>query len=60
MAQVYVDDIVFGATIDDQAVEFSKEMKTKFEMSMVRELIFLRPSSQTKEGRHIRVTRKVC
>ena len=26
-AQVYVDDIVFGATIDAQAIQFSKEMK---------------------------------
>ena len=35
MAQVYVDDIVFGATIDDWAIEFSEEMKKEFEMSMV-------------------------
>ena len=27
MAQVYVDDIVFGAIIDDRAIEFSEEMK---------------------------------
>ena len=40
MAQVYVDDIIFGATIDDRAIEFSKEMKKKFEMSMVKELTF--------------------
>ena len=35
MAQVYVDDIVFGATIDAWAIEFSEEMKKEFEMSMV-------------------------
>ena len=40
MAQVYVDDIVFGATIDDQAIEFSEEMKKEFKMSMVGELTF--------------------
>ena len=40
MAQVYVDDIVFGATIDAQAIEFFEEMKKEFEMSMVGELIF--------------------
>ena len=40
MAQVYVDDIVFGATIEDRAIEFSKEMKKEFEMSMVGELTF--------------------
>ena len=34
------DDIVFGATTDTRAIEFSKEMKKEFEMSMVRELTF--------------------
>ena len=52
MAQVYVDDIVFGATIDDQAIEFSKEMKKEFEMSMVGELTFFLglQVKQNKEG----------
>ena len=40
VAQVYVADIVFGATIDDRAIEFSEEMKKEFEMSMVGELTF--------------------
>ena len=40
MAQVYVDDIVFGATIDARAIEFLEEMKKEFEMSMVGELTF--------------------
>ena len=40
VAQVYVDDIVFGATIDDRAIEFYEEMKKEFEMSMVGELTF--------------------
>ena len=40
VAQVYVDDIVFGATIEDRAIEFSEEMKKEFEMSMVGELTF--------------------
>ena len=38
VTQVYVDDIVFGSTINHLAHEFSKEMKMKFEMSMVGEL----------------------
>ena len=38
VAQVYVDDIVFGSTINHLAHEFSEEMKRKFEMSMVGEL----------------------
>ena len=52
IAQVYVDDIVFRATIDAQAIEFSKEMKKEFEMSMVRELTFFLglQVKQRKEG----------
>ena len=38
VAQVYVDDIVFGSSINHLAQEFSKEMKKEFEMSMVGEL----------------------
>ena len=40
VAQVYIDDIMFGPTIDARAIEFSEEMKKEFEMSMVGELIF--------------------
>ena len=40
IAQVYVDDMVFGATINARAIEFSEEMKKEFEMSMVGELTF--------------------
>ena len=52
VVQVYVNDIVVGATIDDRAIEFSKEMKKEFEMSMVGELtIFLGLQvKQKKEG----------
>jgi len=35
---VYVDDIVFGSSIDALAQEFSEEMKKEFEISMVGEL----------------------
>ena len=52
VAQVYIDDIVFGATINDRAIEFSKEMKKEFEMSMVGELTFFLglQVKQKKEG----------
>ena len=51
MAQVYVDDIVFGATTDARAIEFSEEMKKEFEMSMVGELtFFLGLQVKQKEG----------
>ena len=41
VAQVYVDDIVFGSIIDHLAHEFSKEMKMEFETSMVGELNYI-------------------
>ena len=52
MAQVYVDNIVFGATINDRAIEFSEEMKKEFEMSMVGKLTFFLglQVKQKKEG----------
>ena len=52
MAQVYVDDIVFGATIDDRAIEFSEVMKKAFEMNMVGKLTFFLglQVKQKKEG----------
>ena len=38
VAQVYVDDIIFGSTKDELAHSFSKLMQAKFEMSMIGEL----------------------
>lgn len=38
VAQAYVDDIVFGSSIDSFAQEFSEKMKKEIEMSMVGEL----------------------
>jgi hypothetical protein len=35
IAQIHVNDIIFGATLDSLAREFSKEMKQEFEMSMM-------------------------
>ena len=43
VAQVYVDDIIFGLTKDELAHSFSKLMQVEFEMSMIGELThFLR------------------
>ena len=43
VAQVYVDDIIFGLTKDELAHGFSKLMQAEFEMSMIGELThFLR------------------
>ena len=38
VAQVYVDDIIFGLTKDELAHNFSKLMQGEFEMSMIGEL----------------------
>ena len=38
VAQVYVDDIIFGSTKDELAHSFSILMSAEFEMSMIREL----------------------
>ena len=38
VAQVYVDDIIFGSTKDELAYSFSKLMQGEFEMSMIGEL----------------------
>ena len=40
VAQIYVDDIVFGSTSSECALDFSKEMKNEFEMSRVGELTY--------------------
>ena len=40
VTQIYVDDIVFGATNDSLAHSFADEMKSMFEMSMVGELTY--------------------
>ena len=38
IAQIYVDDIIFGSTANDKLTEFVEQMKKEFEMSMVGEL----------------------
>ena len=40
VAQVYVDDIIFGSTNDNLAKSFADEMKKMFKMSMVGELTY--------------------
>jgi len=40
LVQLYVDDIIFGATNETLCEDFSKLMQTKFEMSMMEELMF--------------------
>ena len=40
IAQTYVDNIVFGATVDSHSHTFADEMKKMFEKSMLRELSY--------------------
>ena len=40
VAQIYVDDVVFGTTNDSLVYSFADEMKAMFEMSMVGELTY--------------------
>ena len=40
VAQIYVDNIIFGATNDSLAHSFADEMKAMFEMSMVGKLTY--------------------
>ena len=40
VAQIYVDDIVVGSTSNECALDFAKEMKSEFEMSMVEEFTY--------------------
>ena len=43
VAQIYVDDIIFGSTKDELAYNFSKLMQAEFKISMIGELThFLR------------------
>ena len=37
MAQIYVDDIIFGVTNQSLYEHFAKEMQSEFEMSMIGE-----------------------
>jgi hypothetical protein len=52
IAQIYVHDIIFGATLDSLSHEFSEEMKQEFEMSMIGELNYFLglQVKQTAEG----------
>ena len=40
IVQIYVDDIIFGATNGSLCEEFAKSMHSEFEMSMMEELNF--------------------
>ena len=40
IAQIYVDDIIFGSTSNSEVQIFVKQMQQEFEMSMVGELTY--------------------
>ncbi|WVZ85471.1 hypothetical protein U9M48_032394 [Paspalum notatum var. saurae] len=55
VCQIYVDDIIFGSTNEDDCKEFGKMMAKEFEMSMIGELTFFLgfQIKQLKEGTFI-------
>ena len=61
VVQIYVDDIIFGATNECLCQEFSKLMQGEFEMSMMGELTFFLglQIKQTKEGIFISQTKYI-
>ncbi|XP_022895332.1 uncharacterized protein LOC111409522 [Olea europaea var. sylvestris] len=52
IAQIYVDDIIFGSPIESLAYEFAERLKQEFEMSMVGELSYFLglQVKQTEDG----------
>ena len=61
IVQVYVDDIIFGATHNDLCDEFSEMMRSEFEISMMGELdFFLRLANQANFKRHHDTSIKIC
>ena len=64
VAQVYVDDIVFRATVDARALKFFKEMKKEFEICMVGELTFflVLQVKQRKDGvrTYVNYVKNIC
>ena len=50
LVQIYVDDIIFGATNESLCQEFSKVMQGEFEMSMMGELNYFL-GLQIKQGK---------
>ena len=61
LVQIYVDDIIFGATNETLCKEFSELMQTEFEMSMMGELKFFLgiQIKQCPEGTYIHQTKYI-
>nr|GFA78406.1 retrovirus-related Pol polyprotein from transposon TNT 1-94 [Tanacetum cinerariifolium] len=61
VVQVYVDDIIFGSTDPRYATLFSVLMKSRFEMSMIREITFFLglQVNQSPSGKFINQTKYV-
>ena len=61
IVQVYVDDIIFGATNNDLCDEFSKLMRSEFEISMMGDLkFFLRLANQVNFKWNYNTSTKMC
>ena len=61
IAQIYVDDIIFGSTSELEVKIFVDQMKSEFEMSMVGELTFFsRSTGKENGGRHFCEPKQIC
>ena len=62
VVQIYVDDIIFGATNEILCQDFAKSMQGEFEMSMIGELNYFLglQIKQCKDGIFINQTKYVC
>ncbi|KAI3727550.1 hypothetical protein L6452_16166 [Arctium lappa] len=61
LVQIYVDDIIFGATDENLCQEFASLMKSRYEMSMMGELTFflglqIKQSSEDSTGKSVDIT----
>ena len=55
---VYVDDIIFGCTIDSSVQWFSNAMQSKFEMSMIGELSYFLGLQITQSSEGLFISQK--
>ena len=64
VAQIYVDDIIFGTNNQDLCEHFAKEMQSEFKTSMMGELTFFlvyKSSNARMESSSIKLnTSRIC
>ena len=60
LAQIYVDDIIFGSTDEKLSTEFADILANKFEMTMMGKIDFFpRSSNRTTRGGHLNMPKQI-